>query len=80
MKATAHPSPSAITQALSRSLHASAPAPRACLAQLEIPFSGCTGCLLMRPDAGTVEERHPELHTPLLHRICCKFVRRVSIG
>src|SRR5215204_7552596 len=34
--------------------------------QRESPLSSGTRRLLMRPDAGAVEKRHPELHTVLL--------------
>src|SRR5215210_4517528 len=74
MNATARPSPSAITQALvppdqvrgRLRRPASAPALHAGPAQLETPFSGGPGRFLMRPDAGAVEKRHPELNVALL--------------
>src|SRR6185312_5967951 len=46
--------------------HASAPALHGCPVQLESPFSGRTGRLLVRPDAGAVQKGHPELDTTLL--------------
>ncbi len=36
------------------------------LAQLKSPFSGGTGCLLLRPDAGAVEKCHPEVNAAFL--------------
>src|SRR5215210_5272282 len=66
MKATARPRPSAITQALCHTRHASVPALHACRAQLETPFLSGTGRLLVRPDAGPVEKCHPALNAAVL--------------
>src|SRR3954454_3319159 len=71
MKATARPSPSAITHARSRTPwshtpHASGPALHGCPAALKSPLSSGPGCCLVGPDAGAVQKRHPELNPTLL--------------
>src|SRR4051794_3324431 len=66
MKATARPSPSAITQALVPYPPETGPALHGCPAPLTSPLSSGTGCFLVGPDAGAVQKRHPELDTTLL--------------
>src|SRR4051812_13469435 len=74
MKATARPSPSAITQAWvppdqvrgRLRPHASGPALRGCPAPLKSPLSSGPGCFLVGADAGAVQKRHPELDPALL--------------
>src|SRR5215210_7551967 len=74
MKATARPSPSAITHALvppdqvrgRLRPHASGPAPHAHLAPCCWPPFFRARRLVVSPDAGAIEKRHPELDTTLL--------------
>src|SRR3954470_24241637 len=74
MKATARPSPSAITQAWvppdqvrgRLRPHASGPALHGCPAPLRSPLSSGPGCFLMHSDAGTVQKGHPELDPTFL--------------
>ncbi len=54
----------------SRRRRASGPAPRARRAALECPLLGRTRGLVVGPDAGLVEERHPRLNAAML---LCRF-------
>src|SRR5690349_10400501 len=66
IKATARPSPSAITHALVPSPPRERPsASRASRAVLVAPFFRARR-LVVRPDAGAIEKRHPELDPALL--------------
>src|SRR3954454_2296857 len=66
MKATARPSPSAITHALVPYPQASGPARHAHLALCWWPPFFRARRLVVRPDAGAVQKRHPELDPVLL--------------
>src|SRR4051794_8618495 len=69
MKATARPSPSAITQAFVPKPPRERPsASRASRSACVPPFGGLPRSLLMRADTGAIQERHPELHTLLLRK------------
>src|ERR1700712_3459608 len=68
MKATARPSPSAITQAFVPKPPRERPSASRMSRSACVPFSTSSRGLLMRTDAGAIQERHLELHPGLLRK------------
>src|SRR6195952_3888358 len=68
MKATARPSPSAITQAFVPKPPRERPSASRMSRSACVPFSTSSRGLLMRTNAGAIQERHPELPPGLLRK------------